>query len=334
MGDGRNQFITTFMMFTVLLFSTTFMMNFFKNAYNIESSEEVQETAETIAIEETVDESVDDTIEESIENETIGDEEAIHEHSFGEWFISKEPTSDEEGVMGRRCECGEEEFKIIPRMVSDVSEKSLEEGDVKDSNSTIHIIFIIMGFAMLGTCGVIIYKKKEKERLAHLNKLMDEREGQKILEEVRRMDNKTPFEKFCDKTNSDVSFLASINRKINDFEVNKSVSNSLETIRNILKNIDDEKFNKGNIKNLNDIYISSYVNLLVQYKNLENFDNKKDVAKTLNELKDAILKFEVIFNGLLKESLESDLLKANIDSKVIVEFAKSNGLMQEDGLNF
>ncbi len=41
---------------------------------------------------------------------------AVHEHSFGEWVVTTEPTCTETGVQIRTCACGETETEVIPAL--------------------------------------------------------------------------------------------------------------------------------------------------------------------------------------------------------------------------
>ena len=42
-------------------------------------------------------------------------EEQKHEHSFGEWVVTHEPTCTENGEKRRTCECGETKTKTIDK---------------------------------------------------------------------------------------------------------------------------------------------------------------------------------------------------------------------------
>ena len=42
-----------------------------------------------------------------------------HEHSFGEWIVTTEPTCTEDGAKERVCECGEKETEVIPALGHD-----------------------------------------------------------------------------------------------------------------------------------------------------------------------------------------------------------------------
>ena len=50
-----------------------------------------------------------------------GEKASVHEHSFGEWTVTREATCTEAGVETRSCECGETETREIPALGHDWS---------------------------------------------------------------------------------------------------------------------------------------------------------------------------------------------------------------------
>ena len=61
---------------------------------------------------------------------TVG---SAHEHSFGEWTVTTEPTCTEDGSRERACECGEKETEVIPALGHDYENGVCKNcGDVKN----------------------------------------------------------------------------------------------------------------------------------------------------------------------------------------------------------
>ncbi len=326
----------TYRTISTLLFCVILMgFIFFGRLYFLPYLEENYENNSQEIVEEN---ETSDSFEAKEAERAIEDGEYIpHEHSFGEWTVSKEATTEEEGVMTRVCECGKEEHQIIPRVKEEIKVDRRYLEDVEEDSGSSN--FILIGLTILGSiiflcvASIAIYKKKEQDKLDSLREFMEsKREEKEVIEEAKPA--KDTFEVFCDKLSSSISLLESTNRQVNDMDINDSVRKSLEVLRNISKNITNENYSKGNLKHLNDLYIDNYSNFLIQYRNLENYDDQENVLKTLKELKDTIIKFEAIFNSILNEAIGPELLQASIDSKVIVDFAKQNGLMQKNGLNF
>lgn len=57
-----------------------------------------------------------------------------HEHSFGEWSVTKNATCTEDGVKTRYCDCGEKQSDVIPATGhSYIDSVCINCGDVKES---------------------------------------------------------------------------------------------------------------------------------------------------------------------------------------------------------
>lgn len=53
--------------------------------------------------------------------------EQYHHHQFGEWEVVRPATEQEEGEERRRCVCGHEEIRTIPRIAASIPQKEEEE---------------------------------------------------------------------------------------------------------------------------------------------------------------------------------------------------------------
>lgn len=56
-----------------------------------------------------------DTDKSTDSDKTSSDNAIDHEHSFGDWVATKEPTCGEDGEKARSCSCGKEETQAIPK---------------------------------------------------------------------------------------------------------------------------------------------------------------------------------------------------------------------------
>ena len=56
----------------------------------------------------------------------------IHEHTFGEWIVAKEPTCTDEGFRERVCACGEKESEAIPALGHTPGEAVTKSGKAAD----------------------------------------------------------------------------------------------------------------------------------------------------------------------------------------------------------
>ncbi len=97
------------------------------------------------------------------------EEEAPHEHSFGDWSLVKEPTEEEEGLEERKCACGETETRRIDKLPSEgtdngdgnggTAEEPKKDGCKGEIGSTAIIVIILGSISVL--CAAVVCKKKQ-----------------------------------------------------------------------------------------------------------------------------------------------------------------------------
>ncbi len=265
-----------------------------------------------------------------------------HNHNFSEWTTIKEASENDEGIMIRKCECGAMQSKTIPKIEVSNSEENLYkefEPAKNDSRSTLYfVVCIILVTPVLLVLLFILF-------MAVSTKLASKGITKKELNDIikTKIDNvkevfvqKTPFEEFQKELAENIAILRKMSCQTNNLDLRFSIRKSLKYLEDIYENTDSKEFDKGNIKRLNGLYLENYKNLLIQFENLNKYidSNNPDVFKALNKLKKVIIDFEDIFKEIFKESISDDLLKADIDSKVIINVARSNGLLGKNGLTF
>ena len=262
--------------------------------------------------------------------ENTEEEAENHEHSFGEWIVTTEATEENEGVMTRKCDCGEVETLPIPKIEKTVADTDF--GEVKEEVNHFAVFGIVVGILILvGTIsGIVIYNinRKKEEALA---KILEKAENDDSEEEVKEEVN--PFDVFQEKLLKNIEFLNNKKDDVENLEIRKSIEKSISIVNDIFINTDENEFRRGNIGRLNEMYLNSFKGIIENYINYQDYVKSKDVTKTLNELKDSIVKFEDIFGDILKEALDDDLLNASAETKTILNIAKMNGLLDEENLN-
>lgn len=261
---------------------------------------------------------------------TIEDTEEAenHEHSFGEWIVTTEATEENEGVMTRKCDCGEVETLSIPKIEKTAADTDFGEIEVKEEVNTFAIFGIIVGIlALVGTIiGIVIYNinRKNEEALA---RIFEEGKNDDSKEEVH------PFDDFQEKLLKNIEFLNNKKDDVENLEIRKSIEKSISIVNDIFINTDENEFKRGNIGKLNEMYLASFKGIIENYINYQDYVKSKDVKRTLNELKDSIVKFEDIFGDILKEALDDDLLNVSAETKSILNIAKMNGLLEEENFD-
>ncbi len=255
-----------------------------------------------------------------------------HEHSFGEWIVTTEATEENEGVMTRKCDCGEVETLSIPKIEKTAADTDFGEIEGKEEVNSLVVFGIIVGIlALIGTIsGIIIYNINRKNEET-LTKILEKAEKDNSEEEVKEEVN--PFDVFQEKLLKNIEFLNNKKDDIENLEIRKSIEKSISIVNDIFINTDENEFRRGNIGRLNEMYLSSFKGIIENYINYQDYVKSKDVIKTLNELKDSIIKFEDIFGDILKEALDDDLLNASAGTKSIINIAKMNGLLEEENFN-
>ncbi len=253
----------------------------------------------------------------------IEEEYVPHEHEFGDWVITTEATEDSEGVMTRKCECGEEETLVIPQIEKKLVEEDVEEEDlVEEAHTSLFFKFLpfvaISSIFLIGVNFIFNCKKKNTDSLELTKEIEEEK-----VEEIN------PFTIFQETLLNNIEYLKKQKDSVLNKELKKSIEKSISIINDIYSNTDDKEFKRGNIGRLNEMYLESFKNLIEQYINLQDYVKSKDVIKTLGELEFSVTKFELIFDGILNEALDSDLLEASAESKTIINIAKMNGLLED-----
>lgn len=67
-------------------------------------------------------------------SETSSSSSSVHEHTFGEWERTKEPTCTEEGIEVRTCSvCGEKEIRKVPPLGHDYHEGTIKEASCTEN---------------------------------------------------------------------------------------------------------------------------------------------------------------------------------------------------------
>lgn len=262
-----------------------------------------------------------------------------HNHNFSEWTTVREATKNNDGIITRRCECGVIQNKYIPKIEVSNSEKKLyKEFESAKNDSSVILCLVVCIIIVTPVFLVLLF-------LAISNKLANKGFTKKELNDIikTKIDNvkevfvpKTPFEEFQKELSENIAILKKMSCQTNNLDLSFSIRKSLKYLEDIYENTDLKEFDKGNIKRLNRLYLENYKNLLIQFENLNKYidSNNPDVFKALNKLKKAIIDFEDIFKEIFNESISDDLLKADVDSKVIINVARSNGLLGKNSLTF
>lgn len=262
-----------------------------------------------------------------------------HNHIFSEWTVVREASENDEGIMIRKCKCGAMQSRNTPKIeVSNSKENIYKEFEPAKNDFRIILCF---GFCIIVATPALLFLLL----MAVSNKLASKGITKKELNDIikTKIDSakevfipKTPFEEFQKELSENIAILRKMSCQTNNLDLNFSIRKSLKYLEDIYKNTDSKEFDKGNIKRLNGIYLENYKNLLNQFENLNKYidSNNPDVFKALNKLKKAIIDFEDIFKEIFEESISNDLLRADIDSKVILDVARSNGLLQKNSLIF
>ena len=262
-----------------------------------------------------------------------------HNHNFSEWTTVREATENNDGIMTRRCECGLIQNKYTPKIEVSNSEENLYKEFEPAKNDTRTTLCLVVFIVIVTPVFLVLLFLAISNKLA--NKGFTKKELKDIIK--TKIDNakevfvpKTPFEKFQKELSENIAILRKMSCQTNNLDLSFSIKKSLKYLEDIYENTDSKEFDKGNIKRLNRIYLENYKNLLTQFDNLNKYidSNNPDIFKALNKLKKAIIDFEDIFKEILNESISDDLLKADVDSKVIINVARSNGLLGKNGLTF
>jgi len=92
-------------------------------------------------------------------------------HLFGDWVVTKEPTTDTEGEMERVCFCGEKEYNAIEKLSAVDDKEEVEDTNKEDAKnpeipntdysikSSAHILFVVFMFVCVVLCKIPFRKK-------------------------------------------------------------------------------------------------------------------------------------------------------------------------------
>lgn len=262
-----------------------------------------------------------------------------HNHNFSEWTTVREATENNDGIMTRRCECGLIQNKYTSKIEVSNSEENLYKEFEPAKNDTRATLCFVVFIVIVTPVFLVLLLMAVSNKLA--SKGLTKKELNDIIK--TKIDNakevfvpKTPFEEFQKELSENIAILRKMSCQTNNLDLRFSIRKSLKYLEDIYENTDSKEFDKGNIKRLNRLYLENYKNLLTQFENLNKYidSNNPDVFKALNKLKKAIIDFEDIFKEIFNETISDDLIKADVDTKVIINVARSNGLLGKNGLTF
>ena len=92
-------------------------------------------------------------------------------HLYGDWVVTKEPTTDTEGEMERVCFCGEKEYNAIEKLSAVDDKEEVEDTNKEDAKnpeipntdysikSSAHILFVVFMFVCVVLCKIPFRKK-------------------------------------------------------------------------------------------------------------------------------------------------------------------------------
>ena len=76
-------------------------------------------------------------------------------HLFGDWIVTREPTTTQNGVKEKRCECGHGILEEIPKSIGDLEE-------AKGCSSTVSVGTLIALLWIVGSLGIVLIRNKIK----------------------------------------------------------------------------------------------------------------------------------------------------------------------------